>query len=205
MLRLDQIGKKWKAVSSVGAVVIATTTAFFRPPPVGESGGLIAIGGFLATVCSGLIYVAMVRWAKATDLPRWIAAAAIGTAAAVASFSMYEAQWDSRVATYQGHPQVVGDVFTPEGAEWVRRSGHTEPSALLFDAGGQAEQIWTTESIQDVRSRMRLAYLAGFPLVAVGILATLQAVHCVLRKPQPKKKGKSYEQRTEPPGRAERV
>ena len=205
MLRLDQIGKKWKAVSSVGAVVIATTTAFFRPPPVGESGGLIAIGGFLATVCSGLIYVAMVRWAKAVDLPRWITAAAIGTAAAVASFYIYESQWDSRVATYQGQPQVIGDVFTTEGAEWVRRSGHTEPSALLFDAGGQAEQIWTVESIQNVRSRMRLAYLAGFPLVALGILATIQAVHCVLRKPDPKKRGRNDEQRAESPGRTARV
>jgi hypothetical protein len=205
MLRLDQIGKKWKAVSSVGAVVIATTTAFFRPPPVGESGGLIAIGGFLATVCSGLIYVGMVRWAKPSDLSRWVAAAAIGTAAAVASFYLYEAQWDSRVATYQGHPQVIGDVFTTEGAEWVRRSGHTEPSALLFDAAGQAEQIWTIESIQNVRSRMRLAYLAGFPLVAVGILATIQAVHCVLRKPDPKKRGRNDEQRAESSGRPARV
>ena len=199
MLRLDQIGKKWKAVSSVGAVVIATTTAFFRPPPVGESGGLIAIGGFLATVCSGLIYVGMVRWAKATDLPRWIAAAAIGTVAAVASFYMYEAQWDSRVATYQGQPQVVGDVLTIEGAEWVSRSGHTEPSALLFDAGGQAEQIWTVESIRNVRSRMRLAYLAGFPLVAVGILATLQAVHCALEKTKKPRRKRSHEQRATSP------
>ena len=188
MLQLNQIGNKWKAISSVGAVVIATTTAFFRPPPVGESTGLVAVGGFLATVCAGLIYVAMVRWSAPKDANRWVVAAALGAVAAVASFYLYESQWDSHVATYQGELRVVGDVLTPEGQEWVKQRGQVNASQLLFDAGGEAEQIWTADSIASVRSRLRLIYLAGFPLVAVGILATLQAVHCALSKKRPTKR-----------------
>ena len=187
MLQLNQIGKKWKAISSVGAVVIATTTAFFRPPPVGESSGLVAVGGFLATVCAGLIYVAMVRWSTPKDAPRWVVAGVVGAVAAVASFYVYESQWDAHVATYQGQRQIVGDVLTPEGAEWVKQRGHADASQLLFDATGEAEQIWTAESIARVKSRMRVTYLAGFPLVALGILATLQAVHCALQK-KPRKR-----------------
>jgi hypothetical protein len=106
----------------------------------------------------------------------------------VASFYVYETYWDAHVATYQGQPQVVGDTFTPEGAEWVKQSGRRDPSLLLFDAAGQAQQIWTDESIRRVRSRLRGLYLAGFPLVAVGILATLQAVHCAMQRKQPGKR-----------------
>ena len=191
MLQLNQIGKKWKAISSVGAVVIATTTAFFRPPPVGESSGLIAVGGFLATVSAGLIYVAMVRRSLPKDAMRWVIAAAVGTIAAVGSFYLYESMWDAHVATYQGQAQIVGDVLTPEGEAWVRQRGGADASQLLFDAAGQAEQIWTADSIARVKSRMRLVYLAGFPLVAIGILATLQAVHCALTRSKPRKRGTS--------------
>ena len=187
MIRLQDVGKKWKAISSVGAVVIATTTAFFRPPPVGESSAFIAVGGFLATVCAGLIYVAMVRWSTAKHAAWWVVAGAVGAVAAVASFYVYESQWDAHVATYQGQAQIVGEVLTPEGAAWVKQRGQADASQLLFDAAGEAEQIWTAESIARVKSRMRLTYLAGFPLVAVGILSTLQAMHCVLQK-KPRKR-----------------
>ena len=191
MLQLNQIGKKWKALSSVGAVVIATTTAFFRPPPVGENSAFIAVGGFLATVSAGLIYVAMIRWSAPTHALRWVIAAALGATAAVASFYIYESQWDERVALYQGQPQIIGDTLTPEGAAWVKQRGAANPSQLLFDAAGEAEQIWTADSIARVKSRMRLTYLLGFPLVAVGILATLQAVHCALARKKPRKRGAS--------------
>jgi hypothetical protein len=101
---------------------------------------------------------------------------------------MYEALWDAHVATYQGQRQIVGDVLTPEGEAWVRQRGGADASQLLFDAAGEAEQIWTAESIARMKSRMRLVYLAGFPLVAVGILATLQAVHCALARKKPRKR-----------------
>jgi hypothetical protein len=188
MIRLGDIGKKWKAIGSVGATVIATTTSFFRPPPVGESSQMIAIGGFLATVCSGLIYVAMVRWSAPKHALRWVATAAAGALLAVTSFYLYASYWDSHVAVYQGRPVVVGHALTAEGAEWVRRSGRTDPSLLLFDATGQPDQIWTADSIRQARSRLRLLYLSGFPLVAVAILGTLQAVHCVMQKAKPRKK-----------------
>jgi len=43
---------------------------------------------------------------------------------------------------------------------------------------------------------MRLTYLAGFPLVAVGILSTLQAMHCVLQKPKKRRAPKTAAVRT---------
>ena len=129
-----------------------------------------------------------VRWSAPRDTFRWVIAAAVGAVAAIASFYIYESQWDASVATYQGQPQVVGDVLTPEGAEWVKQRGPADASQLLFDAAGDAGQIWTADSIARAKSRMRLTYVAGFPLVAVGILATLQAVHCALARKKPRKR-----------------
>ncbi len=54
VLRLGDVGKRWQAITAVGATVAAITTAVFRPPPVGESGAFLALGGLMAAVVSGL-------------------------------------------------------------------------------------------------------------------------------------------------------
>ena len=183
MIRLQDIAEKWNTIAAVGATVAATATAFLRPPPIGDrASGVVAIGGFLATVCSGLIYVAMARWCARVNTAVWVSAAAAGVILAIASFHAYEQQWDSYVGTYQGEPQVVGDTLTDGGAAFVKQNGSTDPTTLLFAANGDAEQVWTSDSIRHVRARMRLTYLAGFPLVATGLLSTIQAVHCALKK-----------------------
>lgn len=180
MLRLGDLGKRWQAITSAAATVVATATALFRPPPVGDTTALVALGGFLAAVSSGLVYVAMVRGTSRKHLPWWVATAAVSAIGAIACVHLYEVHWDSYVGTYQGEKQIVGDTYTPEGAEWIKQRGYADPSRLLFDAGGNASIIWTTESIARIKRNMRLTYTAGFPLIALGILSTIQAVHCAL-------------------------
>jgi Effector-associated domain 1 len=173
----DQIVRRWKAISSVASVGVASATAAFRPPPIGNTPALIALGALVAALSSGLLYVAMLKYGSPRYLYAWIVAALLGTAGALASHYTYTALWESHVATYSGQQRVVGDEFTPDGEAWVKHEGTTDPSQLLFDAGGVAERIWTPASIARVKAKMRLLYYAAFPAVAFSILATLQAVH----------------------------
>jgi hypothetical protein len=174
-LPTESIDKRWKAISAVGAIVASTATAIFRPPPVGDPQSFIALGTLLSSVTSGVLYVAMTRFSAKRHVRAWIAAAIAGSAGAVWCHSYYGALTDTRVAVYQDQQFVIGDEYTAEGAAWAAAHGH-DANALLFDFSGVATNAWTRESIERVKGRMRLSYYAVFPLVAIAILSTVQAV-----------------------------
>ena len=171
----ETIGKRWKAISAIGAIIASTATAIYRPPPVGDPESFIALGTLVSSVTSGLLYVAMMRFAARRHVLLWIAAAIAGSAGAVWCHSYYGILSDTRIAVYEGQQFVVGDEYTPEGAAWAAAHGH-DVNALLFDFTGVATNAWTRESIEQVKGRMRLSYYAVFPLVAIAILSTVQAV-----------------------------
>ena len=180
-VRIRDVGKRWQAITSLAAAAVAMSTAAFRPPPVGEASAYLALGGFLAAVASGLTYVVMTRSSSARHVTAWAIAAAACAVLAMGSHYVYESLWDSYVASYFDRQVIIGDEYTPEGRRWVELHGGTDSSGLLFDASGVAERIWTAASIGKVRRNMRLTYYMTFPLVAVAILATVQAVHIATR------------------------
>ena len=181
----DNIGRRWKGISAIGAIVASTATAIYRPPPIGDPQSFIALGTLLSSVTSGLLYVAMTRFGSERSVAAWIVAAVLGSAGAVWCHSYYGTLFDTRVAVYQGQQFVIGDEYTPEGTAWAAAHGH-EPNALLFDFTGIATNVWTSESIARVKTRMRLSYYAVFPLVAIAILSTVQAVQVARRTRRPK-------------------
>ncbi|MGH9238168.1 MAG: hypothetical protein ACRD3G_09030 [Vicinamibacterales bacterium] len=181
-LQLKQIIGRWEAITAVGAAVVATATGIFRAPPVGDAPGLLALGGLLAAVVSGLVYVAMIKYAMRRHLLGWIVAAVVGLAGSLTAYHQYSVLWDSYVAEYQGEQKIVGDELTPDGVAYSKQEQISDPTQLLFAAGGVAEQIWTSASIARVRAIMRLTYYLSFPLVAISILATVQAVYCATRR-----------------------
>jgi len=112
----------------------------------------------------------------------WIAAAVVGLAGASTAYHQYSVLWDSHVAEYQGEQKIVGDELTADGEAYSKQEQVSDPTQLLFAAGGVAEQIWTSTSITRIRAIMRLTYYLSFPLVAISILATVQAVYCATRR-----------------------
>jgi hypothetical protein len=173
---LTQIGERWQAISALGAVVGSAATAIYRPPPIGDRESFVALGALLSSVASGLIYVMMRRFSLRRHLLGWTLAAAAAISGAVWSHSYYGTLWDTRVAVYQGQQFVTGDEYTPIGAAWVTKQGGN-PTDVLFAFAGAVSNVWTTESVERVKTRMRLTYYAVFPLVAIAILATVQAVY----------------------------
>lgn len=171
----DSIGKRWKSISAIGAIVASTATAIYRPPPIGDPQSFIALGTLLSSVTSGLLYVAMTRFAAQRHVLPWIAAAIAASAGAVWCHSYYGTLSDTRVAVFEGQQFVIGDEYTAEGTAWAAAHGH-DANALLFDFTGVATNAWTREGIERVKARMRFSYYAVFPLVAIAILSTVQAV-----------------------------
>lgn len=175
-MAITQIGERWQAISALGAVVASAATAIYRPPPIDDRESFVALGALLSSVASGLIYVLMRRFSLRRHVAAWALAAALGIGGAVWSHSYYGTLWETRVAVYQGQQFVTGDQYTPIGSAWVSKQGDN-PTEVLFAFAGAVTNVWTTESIARVKTRMRLTYYVVFPLVAVAILATVQAVY----------------------------
>ena len=177
-VRLGAVRKQWQALAAAASVAIGTLTAVIHPPPVGDAKGFVALASFLATGVSGLTYVAMSRWSSQRYTAIWSIVAAIALLACVATDRYYDGLSDRYVSVYQNERTLTGDEYTPDGAAWVRQSGHTRVDDLVFDAAGVPDRIWTTASIQRLRLRMRAAYYGCVPAFAVAVLAVVQAVYC---------------------------
>ena len=134
-LPTDSIGKRWKAISAIGAIVASTATAIYRPPPIGDPQSFIALGTLVSSVTSGLLYVAMIRFAAQRYALRLGRGGIAGSAGAVWCHSYYGILSDTRVAVYQGQQFVIGDEYTAEGTAWAAAHGH-DSNALLFDFMG---------------------------------------------------------------------
>jgi hypothetical protein len=181
-LRLGAIREQWQALAAAASVAIGTISTSIHPPPVGDARSFVTLAAFFATGVSGLTYVAMNRWSSVRYTAMWSAVAALALLGSFAGERYYDALTDRYVATFQGERKLAGDEFTPDGAAWVRQSGHTGVDDLIFDAAGVPDRIWTTPSIQRVRLRMRAAYYACVPAFALAVLAVVQAVYCATRQ-----------------------
>jgi hypothetical protein len=179
---LPWIRDRWRAFAAFGAVVVSLVTAAIHPPPVGEARSYVAFGGFAAAVVSGLTFVAMRRWSRVQDLRAWWITAAVGIVLCLVFNLWYASMWDRFVAIYAGAPRIVGSELTDVGRRWVETRGPSSPDDLLFAAAGQADLMWTPDSIGRNRRNFRLVYYACYPLFALAMLTTLQAVHCSAKR-----------------------
>lgn len=175
---LTWVRGRWRALSAFGAVVVSLVTAAIHPPPVGEARSHVAFGGFAAAVVTGLVYVLMQKRSRAMDTRAWWIAALVTILLTVAVNVTYASMWDRYVVEYAGSRHVVGSELTEVGRKWVETRGESAPQDLLFAAAGQAELMWTPESIARNRRNFRLVYYACYPLFALSVLATVQAIHC---------------------------
>ena len=168
--------ERWRGLSAFAGVVVSLVTAAIHPPPVGEPAAHVAFGGFAAAVVSGLVYVFMRRHSAGRYAWTWWGVALAAVSLCVVVNLTYASMWDRYVTTYAGARHVVGSELTEVGRRWVETRGQSAPADLLFAAAGQTDMMWTPASIAATRQRFRLVYYSCYPLFALSVLATVQAV-----------------------------
>jgi hypothetical protein len=107
---------------------------------------------------------ALVRRAPSAGLGRWVAAAAVTGAGALATLFVHYQAAESCVATYQSRRVIVGRTLQP----YVRAEPGVTQGDLLFDAAGQPERVWTPASIAGCRLLLGWVGLLAIPLAAVS-------------------------------------
>jgi hypothetical protein len=121
-------------------------------------------------VLAALICVAAAR------LPRlragaWLTLAAVCGCVAIGLLLAHFEAANACVAEYDGQPRIVGREYTSDVGPYIAANPGLSASDRLLDAGGIAERVWTTESIQRCRFWVSWGGLLVVPLFAASAAA----------------------------------
>jgi hypothetical protein len=115
----------------------------------------------------GCIAIALLR---RVFRPRvWMSAALIAGALAVVALAFHFDATASCVATYDGHPTIIGREYTDEALTYVRDNPGLPASDLLLDAAGQVDTLWTGASVARCRFWVSWGGLLAIPLLAICV------------------------------------
>src|ERR1700730_4343707 len=177
---LARLKGSWASLSQAGVWILGIVCSFLLPHPSGLSSGdekiWQSLAKFIVTFLVGLLFIVARRSDKKRHLRGWTTVAALLLVFAVADFLVYQSFLYSRTCTYNALRVVKGSVYTPHGLDYVQKNPGISCQDLFEDHAGNAEDIWTAESIGHNRMVLAEVYVGCLPLFAACIIAILQAV-----------------------------
>lgn len=125
-------------------------------------------------------------WATRARRQRWLAIAAAGVALGALAFLIAGRSQQACMAAHDGRAVLIGTELTPLGESYRKANPDLSVNDLLFDAAGDAEQVWTRASIDRCRLRVSGTYFLWVPLLAASLLAAVQGLGAgLLTSPAP--------------------
>jgi len=173
--------KSWLLLAQAMIWIAAVITGFLLAPPAGTSADSkvwVRFAQFVITILIGLLLLAALRWKRKKDMLPWAGAAALFLLAGTVVFFGYQifsARWTT---LYAEKKAVIGSAFTAQAGEYSRQNPNLTPGDLLMHYAGDAEKIWTRESLQERRLILASLYVLAMPLFATCIICLLQAIEC---------------------------
>ncbi len=130
----------------------------------------------VAGVAAALAVAALAggRRRRAAGIALAVAAVTLGAAMALA----HARTGTHCTARYAGTPVLIGTELTPVAAAYRRANPDATNDALLFDAAGAVEAVWTPASVARCRLLLIATHVAWWPcfaVAAVGIVAAVAA------------------------------
>lgn len=195
---LKRSQKSWVLLAQTAAWVVGVLAGFLLPPPIGtpaESRVYVRFAQFVITVVIGLVLLAALRWKSKKHTFRWGATSALFLLLGTATFFGYQIFANRWTTQYNKQRVVIGDAYTAHGREYHEENPHLTPENLLMDNKGEAEKVWTRESLTQRRLLLAAMYVLAMPLFTVSIMSILQALQCAVAKPASRKSAVSSARR----------
>jgi hypothetical protein len=183
---LQQSRKSWLVLAQAALWLGAILSGFLLPPPVGVLASdekiWLRLGQFIVAVVLGLVFFAARRWNQSRHALRWCGVALMFLAIAVAVFFRYQQLTLAWTGIYNQEKIVVGSDYTPQGQSYTQKNPKISLDDLIFDFGGEIENVWTHESISRRRLLLAATFESCLPLFTICLIAVLQAIQCGGRK-----------------------
>jgi hypothetical protein len=84
-----------------------------------------------------------------------------------------------RTCAYDNQKIIIGTIYTNKGRTYVEQNPNKTCDEVLDDFVGEAEAVWTKESINRSRLALETSYIFCISLFAVCLLALGQAVYSI--------------------------
>ncbi len=169
----------WLKLAKTGIWIVAVAGSFFIPPPVAlssEQSTYTHFATFIATALTGIMFLPMKLYDNAHQAKWWAALSTLLLLAVAATFFYYTAEKNRTTFSYNDQLIVKGDL-TYEARQYTATYSAVLDSALLEDAGGRTELVWTKESVEKNRLWLVGIYSASIVLSTLCILSVIQTVH----------------------------
>ncbi len=190
---LKNIRTTWAQITQFVVFILGVVGSFLLPPPgwasVDGNKVLVRLAQFIVAVLVGLIFLLVQRWNKKKHMGRWALFAIVFLALSVSAFFAYQHFLDTRTCPYAGRIVVIGTHYTEHGKSYVSENPNSTCTGFLEDFAGEAEDIWTKDSINKSRYILAGLYILSIPLFTICIIAVVQALACSQSKARRQKAG----------------
>jgi hypothetical protein len=158
---------RWYAALALAAVAAAVVWPVTPAVPT----TIVVSARVASAVAALLVCAAIAAWKPAGRRSATVVAVLSGAAGLTLLLTHVDARTRC-MANYEGRTIVIGTAYTSEAEPYVSRNPLLSPADLLFDAGGDPERVWTTESIRSCTLLVTWVGLAAIPLLvaSAGVL-----------------------------------
>jgi hypothetical protein len=178
--------RRWGLLAQGSLFILGVVGAFVLPPPIGGTGHenkiWLRLAGFIVAILLGAMVLLSLRWGDRKSTSWWGIAAIVLLILSVAGFFIYQHMVDNYICQYFGRALVIGDEYTKQAQLHISQNHGITCSGLLEDFVGNAEDVWTSESINRCRMSLSGAYLACVTLFSLCIMTMVQALYSISRK-----------------------
>jgi hypothetical protein len=171
------IVRHWRIGLTAAASAVAGVVAVVLPLPLELD--TFATRAFAAVTSATVVLVCALTLVLLPSSRRRAVSIAVSAAALLSGTLAFVATGNIQracTARYAGQTVVAGTELTPLARLDLAAHPDQTRDELLFDAGGQAETIWTRESIDRCRRQLAATWFLPIPLVVLGLVAAAQAL-----------------------------
>ncbi|HYO80113.1 MAG TPA: hypothetical protein VES20_01825 [Bryobacteraceae bacterium] len=173
--------KQWGTLSRGGIWIVATTSTFLFPPPGDISGpdtSIVKFVTFAIAVMVGLLTLAFRAYKQKKHANIWAGLSAVSLIAGSVLYFVYNDTASRQSVGYDGKRIAAGTEYTQVAAEYRRTRPAMTDADLVQFSGGQPALVWTADSIRASARSMALQYCAAVVVLAMSLLAAVQALEC---------------------------
>jgi len=188
---LKDTRKSWGLVTQFAVFIFGVIGGFLLPPPgwaaSADDKSVVRLAQFIVAVLVGLIFLVVQRWNKKRHVGRWALFSGTFLVLSVLAFFAYQHLLDTRTCSYAHIQVVIGTRYTVRTQSYVSENPDSTCTSLLEDFAGQAEDIWTKDSIDNSRYILAGVYILNLPLFTLCIIGVVQALYCNQRSARPRR------------------
>ncbi len=156
-----------------GAAGVTALATWLLPLPGALPGeGRSATIAFATVTAAALVTLGAIllrSWRPSAQRPLALVVAGTGVALGAVAFLAGSRIQQSCTAFHDGRPVLIGTQLTPLGVQYRQANPDLPVDAVLDDAAGRAELVWTRESIEQCRLLVSGTYFLWVPMLAVAM------------------------------------